>query len=437
MYIPTIYLLFSAEILFILLAFSTGLLIYVYKLSQRTTGETEAETLTPEVDEAFDLSTSYAEYIEQEMQRNQEKLQQQSRIESEDAADTETNEAETTADNTETDTPSDETGEQSAAPDESQSQLLAIREMFLEMEKSAAEYNEHEIHFWEQIYKGMESIAEKLTTVIHKEHKKTEMDIAVNESPEVKEKVFYIETQGKKVDGEVNKLKDIIYEQENAINALRKSVGDAGSDVEQSLIDDINNQIAALETQLSDSKMCMEVLEMENNRLQEEVSQLEAQYLQQLQSAPAAQPPATDNSDSTIDLSELQDLVDKQESQIHELNSTIDELKMDAQMATKMKETISDFAHSSQEMMGCISILEDENQHFKQLLEQQGISADDAPPVEPAENNADVDELKSQLQAMEEEIIKKDVAYAQLQEEFDSMEKEYLSMYEALHGDND
>jgi len=35
------------------------------------------------------------------------------------------------------------------------------------------------------------------------------------------ENVFYIETQGKKVNNKINKLKSIIYDQENSINGLQ------------------------------------------------------------------------------------------------------------------------------------------------------------------------------------------------------------------------
>ncbi len=455
MYIPIIYLLFTAEIIFILTIFSIGLLVYIYKLLQKQNTETPLPEVIEEPDESFDLSTSYREYIEIEMARNQEKLKQEARIEEEilSELENETDEESDTVEENEDDTKQDDSDidiealeeeltndaedsnkTSSNAPDEAQSQLLKIRDMFLAAEKSSAEYQEHEIHFWNEVYKGMQKISDELKTTIIEEHKKTEMDLALSGKPEIKEKVFYIETQGKKVDGEVNKLKDIIYEQENALNAMRKSVGEAeAGDTDQAIIDEINAQIAALEAQLSDSKMCMDVMEMENERLQNEVNQLEAQYMQELQNSSTTEVEV----DSTIDLSELQDLVDQQEKQINELNATIDTLKIDADMAETMKKTITEFAHSSQEMMGCISILEDENKHFKQEIEN--LRAAGGTPVENIEatqNNEDIEALKSQVQTLEEDLIKKDVAYAQLQEEFDSIEKEYLSMYEAMHGDN-
>ena len=43
---------------------------------------------------------------------------------------------------------------------------------------------------------------------------------------------------------------------------------------------------------------------------------------------------------------------------------------------------------------------------------------------------------RRRIKHLEEELIKKDVNYAKLQDEFSSMEKEYLAMYEAIHGDN-
>ncbi|HEX5635471.1 MAG TPA: hypothetical protein VFY78_00160, partial [Gammaproteobacteria bacterium] len=158
------------------------------------------------------------------------------------------------------------------------------------------------------------------------------------------EKVFYIETQGKKVDGEVNRLKDIIYDQENTLSDLLKALKHAeaehkGTENEE-FFTALHAQASNFERQLRDAKTCMDVLELENTRLQDELHKLDA-----------IKPGA---SESSMDQ-----------------NSTVD-------------------AQSTRES----------------------------------------------IKKLEEEIIKKDVAYAKLQEEFTAMEKEYLAMYNAIHGNN-
>ena len=85
----------------------------------------------------------------------------------------------------------------SSAPNEEQSELLLARERFLNCEKDAAQHAHQDANYWQHIYDGMDSIIKQFTTV--------ETDSSENNKPEAvkensKEKVFYIETQGKKID---------------------------------------------------------------------------------------------------------------------------------------------------------------------------------------------------------------------------------------------
>jgi len=108
----------------------------------------------------------------------------------------------------------------------------------------------------------------------------------------------------------------------------------------------------------------------------------------------------------------------------------IENLEIDAAQADKLKETIGDFARTSKEMMSCITILEEENERLKDG--EENASENSAT----SEGTEDVAALKQNINTLEEDLIKKDVAFAKLQDEFNSMETEYLAMYEAMHGDN-
>jgi hypothetical protein len=84
--------------------------------------------------------------------------------------------------------------------------------------------------------------------------------------------IFYIEKKTHVVNTEVNKLKDVIYEQGNKINALLKGLKkDSGG----KLSEEIEKHIHELELAQQESSMCMEILEMENNRLIEEIAKLD------------------------------------------------------------------------------------------------------------------------------------------------------------------
>jgi len=432
MEISLIYILIIAEILIVLLGISITLAIILLRKpkSPEPVIEQSTEQAEDELD-ALELGNSYIDFLEEAMQRNSTKTKQQEAIENEPADPDESTETSEEATNETADASTDEVAEaKSPAPDEAQSSLLLAREQFLLMEKEAAEKSEHEIHFWNSIYDGMGKLLEQFSTT----NTITSTSTSTDGSPaaESKEKVFYIETQGKKIDGEVNKLKDIIYEQENALSSMKKALQGAEGDEADNpeLLNNLKEQLEALERQLSDSKMCMEVLEMENNRLQEEVDNIDSRHESLFE---GNEDEKTEDNDSLIDLEQMKEVVEQQENKIQNLLETIEGLEIDAAQAEKLKETLSDFARTSKEMMSCISILEEENDRLKESADEE--TSENNQNMESA-GDADTDNLKSTISQLEEELIKKDVAFAQLQDEFSSMETEYLSMYEAMHGDN-
>lgn len=83
------------------------------------------------------------------------------------------------------------------------------------------------------------------------------------------ESVLDLEKTHDSVNVEVNKLKDVIYEQGNKINALLKSLKDQNHDISPD--SSLSLQLKQLETSQNETAMCMEVLEMENHRLIEEI----------------------------------------------------------------------------------------------------------------------------------------------------------------------
>lgn len=421
MEISLIYILIAAEFLLILLGLSITFAVLLMRKPKQEEQKKEdtLEDAEAELD-GVDLSTSYIDFLDQAMQRNTAKISQQQSIEEDIAKEGEL--AGTPEENT-------ESNDLSPAPDEQQSELLQAREQFLLIEKAAAEKTEHEIHFWENLYAGMQGILDNFKTTETITNTETVSVESVDIQTESKEKVFYIETQGKKIDGEVNKLKDIISEQENALSSLQKAIHEAEGELPEDSpsLAALKEQIAIIERQLSDSKMCMEVLELENDRLQQEVDLMDNRHDALFEGTEAEN---NEEKENTVDLEQMKEVVAKQESKIQHLIDTIESLEIEASQADKLKDTLKDFTRTSQEMMSCITILEEENERL-----QEAAHTEDSHPEQDAED-VDVDAIKNKVTALEEELIKKDVAYAKLQDEFSSMETEYLAMYEAMHGDN-
>lgn len=86
------------------------------------------------------------------------------------------------------------------------------------------------------------------------------------------EKTLIIEKSSNKVNTEVNKLKDIIYDQGNKINNLLKNL--KSNVLDSGLSTELQEQLKELERSQQETSMCMEILEMENHRLIEELENI-------------------------------------------------------------------------------------------------------------------------------------------------------------------
>ncbi|VAW59209.1 hypothetical protein MNBD_GAMMA08-369 [hydrothermal vent metagenome] len=429
MEIPVIYVMITAEVLLILLGLSATLIFLLMRdkpNAAQTTPEIPLQQAEEELD-TIDLDNNYIDFLEQQIERNSIKLKQAENIE-EDKQTEENPDPET-----ETGTEADSTEPPSPPPSELQSELLQAREAFLLIEKQAADKTEHEIHFWDSLYDGIKTLLEKYKSSETLTRTLDETTEPSAEKVQSEEKVFYIETQGRKIEGEVNKLKDIIYEQENALSSMKKAMINAqGEEQDESeAFQILRENMEAIERQLNDSKMCMEVLEMENDRLQEEVNNIDARH-----NALFQEQEETPESDSLIDLDQMKEVVEQQELKINQLIESIESLEIDAAQAERLKQTINDFSRTSKEMMSCIIILEEENERLQASTTSEPVANTENEENTDTTDNEDPDATKAQIAGLEEELIKKDVAYAKLQGEFSSMETEYLAMYEAMHGDN-
>jgi hypothetical protein len=406
MHISLITLFALLEVILFLLGATITLGIMLYSRKSQNQQEQQKQTATeieqPEAaSDAINLDSSYIDYLDQAMQHNQQQLEQQS---------TDNAEAGTEA---ETDNNDDQTSG-------AQLQLLQARQQFLELEKAAAQKADDEDSFWLQINSGMQ----KLLSQFKGSEAQTESLTETEQKKQVKEKVFYVETQGKKVDNEVNKLKDIIYDQENALSSMQKNLAKAIEEApqESGSLGELQQQFSTLERQIVDSKMCMDILEAENERLQEELHNIQSQLPQDTES--------DDDTEVSIEISQIKEVVRKQKERIKQLQIIIESLEIDTDKAEELQSHLSAFTRSSEEMMSCITILEEENERLQD--EVHTIEDNLQHEADGTGDSEKLNELQTKINELEDEVVKKDLALAQLQEEFSSMETEYLAMYEAM-----
>ena len=411
MNIPSLLVYISSEVLIALIIICVILILKNRKLSlfiDKLKGVINDLKNNTSLDEnSFDLSNDYTGYLDQELNRNQSKLKTLDTI------------------------PLDEEDPETTQKNESNKALLSIREAFLNTEKKAADHSDNENTFWDSIYTDIQGISEK-----HFTHKEEIINVEEVHVEKIINKpinnVEQIESQGTKIDAEVNKLKDIIYNQETSLSALSKALNDAKTDKDNNEISEelekFTEQLGKLERNIEESKVCMEILESENDRLQGELSEFENKYnsmCDQLASGETAVSTRIE-SQPNENIDQLKSTLEQQNGQISELTDAIDSLQLEAEQAEKLKSTLAEFTRGSQEMTTCITILEEENERLLDRVEELENAS---PQTSEVNDNA----LEQKTEELKQELIKKDVAYAKLQDEYVSMEKEYLSMYEAMH----
>ena len=128
-----------------------------------------------------------------------------------------------------------------------------------------------------------------------------------------------IEKASNVVNKEVNKLKDVIYEQGNKINALLKSLKDDNQNIDPGSV--LHKHLTDLESSQKETSMCIEVLEMENQRLMEEI--------ENLQNSPSVLPiDGLDTEDMSSDqlklkIHELEQIIEEKEKEYNKLSSEL------------------------------------------------------------------------------------------------------------------
>ncbi len=315
-------------------------------------------------------------------------------------------------------------------------ELLQWRKQFLELEVEACALEKNPVEFQDRLAAGMSELIEQLRpepetvteTVSEATDPTPQADGAAEAGiEEADEKRVTIDTH----DAQVNRLKDVIINQQDAMTALRKELEAREGDIED--LDSILHKLDEFERQSTELETCLSVLEQENERLKA------ARAAGERSSAEAAiREPAQ--------LDGLKSMMGQQQQTINNLQNLIRDLAPEAGKAKELEDSINAITRTNQELDGCVSVLEGENTMLRVELEQiqtqleqqeQAAREQSDPAIEPTsgdEETADAEvspndeyrELEIKAQELEALVEFKDAAIEELEKQYNTLESKYL-----------
>lgn len=318
-----------------------------------------------------------------------------------------------------------------ASEDESEkkaAELLMFRKRFLEIELEAHALEGNPVAFQDRIAAGLCELVEIMRPepeTVETVAGESTVDVEFEEAPD--------DTAGEDDDRktldtseeEINHLKDVINNQQDAMSALRAQL-EAHSGVEG--MDNVLQQLEDFEKQSAELEKCLLVLESENERLKAAQDQ-GGDVAKTIEPADPAQ------------LTGLRNMVGGQQETIGSLRKLIDELMPEADKAGKLEEALNQIQRSNQELSGCVSVLEDENTLLRnelemivrQIEEQDAQRESEASAARDEMNAGDVPgpaseqikEMEIKVQELEALVEFKDATIEELEKQYNTLEVKY------------
>jgi len=239
-------------------------------------------------------------------------------------------------------------------------ELMQLRKQFLELEVEACALEKNPSAFQDRLAAGMSELIEQLrpepetvTETVPEATDSTSQPDGAAESDieEEDEKRATIDTR----DAQVNRLKDVINNQQDAMAALRKELEAREGDIED--LDSILQKLDEFERQSSELETCLSILEQENERLK-------------TASAAGERDSSEADTREPAQLNGLKSMMGQQQETINNLQNLIRELAPEAGKAKELEDSINAINRTNQELNGCVTVLEDENTKLRSELEQ-------------------------------------------------------------------
>lgn len=298
---------------------------------------------------------------------------------------------------------------------------LQLRKRFLELELDANGIQGNPVQFQHKLGAGLAALIEEyrpqpetLTETVAEPAEEVAQAADTEESAEPAEEVRKtIDTH----DAEIDRLREVINNQQDAMQALREELAAHEGELED--LHKITDILDNYEKQAGELESCIRTLEQENERLKAS------------KSGGGVAEPAEE-----AGLGNLKNMVDGQQSTINSLRKLISDLVPEAGKAQQLEESLNRLQRTNQELNGCVSVLEDENAMLRAELEQIKVQLEDSEqeaevaPVE-AEAKSEQDkegarELKIKIQELEALVEFKDAAIEELEKQYNALEAKYL-----------
>ena len=318
-------------------------------------------------------------------------------------------------------------------------ELLLMRKQFLELELEARALEGNPVAFQDRLAAGLSELIEQLRpeaeTITETETVPAEEGVDSDAEEAVEEEAEERATHDTK-DEEFDRLKQVINNQHEAMDALRAELQARESEIEN--LDTVLAKLDEFERHDVELQRCLEVLDQENQRLKEEHEKGEESSVKIEPMDPAQ-------------LTGLKSMLGDQQQTIQNLQSLLQELAPEASKAKELETAIANIERANMELGGCVAVLEDENTKLRNeidainaQLEQQAIedeAAEEAAATEEgdlgieidmAESQTDesADDEKHQLEIKVEELEAlvefKDAAIEELEKQYSSLESKYM-----------
>ncbi len=303
--------------------------------------------------------------------------------------------------------------------------LFAMRKRFLEIELEARELEANPVAFQARIADGMQALIEHLRpepeTVSGETEVAADVQASVEPDPSPEQESSVPRETHDTHDEEIDHLKQVINNQQDAMAALRAKVREFEN--EHQGAEDVLQKLDEFEKRSNELQRCLQVLEQENERLKSVRSQRHTHV--------AGRQPEQ--------LNGLRSMVGEQQHTIAKLQSLINTLAPEAGRARELADAFASVQHANQELNGCVAVLEDENALLRSELEeiQAKVARQEADAGQGGEDGGQQEgeaglseqnhELEVKVQELEALLEFKDAAIQELEKQYNILESKYLA----------
>ncbi len=192
--------------------------------------------------------------------------------------------------------------------------------------------------------------------------------------------------------------------------------------------------VAQLEALIPEAERSEELLTLldtmnaQRDRLEAELAQLESQS--DALAKTSSENASPDNTAEEGSVSELEEQLSQQKKKMSELHHLVDSLNLEAENTAALQAELDKVDLSNRDMNMCIQVLEEENQFLQEQIKSLLQMDDNDSVYDTKESENNNEELQQEIETLKAALDEKDQQIKTLQDKYDAMEGEYLTLYE-------